>query len=157
MKNKKKKYEYDISIIIPVYNVEKFLGKCLDSLLEQTHNQEKIQIILINDGSKDNSLEICNEYASSHKNIKVIDKKNEGVSIARNVGIKSATGKYIMILDSDDFLSKDSVENLYKFFEKHYEEIDLLTYPIHFYYVNDRTELHTRYKAYDKASGIYDI
>lgn len=157
MKNTKKKYAYDISIIIPVYNVEKFLGKCIDSLLEQTYNKDKIEIILINDGSKDNSLEICNEYASKHQNIKAIDKANEGVSVARNTGIKKATGKYIMILDSDDFLSKDSVENLYKFFEKHYDEIDLLTYPIHFYYVNERTELHPRYKAYDKGSGVYDI
>ena len=62
-----------------------------------------------------------------------------------------------MILDSDDFLSKNSIENLYNFFEKHYDEIDLLTYPIHFFYVNERTELHPRYKAYDKGSGIYDI
>lgn len=157
MKKKTTKYSYDISVIIPVYNVEKYLGKCLDSLLEQTYNQDRIEIILINDGSKDNSLEVCKEYSEKYKNIKLIDKKNEGVSVARNTGIKAATGKYIMILDSDDFLSKNSIENLYNFFEKHYDEIDLLTYPIHFFYVNERTELHPRYKAYDKGSGIYDI
>ena len=157
MKKKKINYEYEVSIIIPVYNVEKFLAKCLDSILCQTFAQDKIEVILINDGSKDNSLEICNEYSKKYSNIKVIDKKNEGVSVARNTGIKKALGKYIMILDSDDFISEKTIENLHNFFEEHYNEIDLLTYPITFYYVNERTELHPRYKAYDKGTGIYDI
>ena len=99
------KYKYDVSFVIPVYNVEKFLKDCLDSILNQKYDINKIEIILINDGSKDNSLEICKNYENKYNNIKLIDKKNEGVSVARNVGIENAEGKYILILDSDDFIS----------------------------------------------------
>lgn len=150
-------YKYDVSFVIPVYNVEKYLRECLDSIINQKYDFKKIEVILINDGSKDNSLEICKEYSKKYDNFKVIDKKNEGVSVARNAGIREASGKYILILDSDDFISKDSVSELYNFFEKHYNEVDIVTYPIYFYTLDEKTELHPRYKAYDKDSGIYDI
>lgn len=105
-----------ISIIVPVYNVEKYLEQCIKSIIEQT--LKEIEIILINDGSTDKSIEICNEYAKFDKRITVIDKKNTGVSDTRNVGIDIATGEYIMFVDSDDWLEKQACELAYDEAEK---------------------------------------
>lgn len=91
-----------ISIIIPVYNVEKYLAQCLDSLIGQTY--KNIEIICVNDSSEDSSLKILLEFAEKDERIKIIDKANEGVSKARNAGMKEATGKYIMFADSDDWI-----------------------------------------------------
>lgn len=99
-----------ISIIIPVYNAEKYLEKCIDSIIKQTYSS--LEIILINDGSKDRSLDICYKYANDDKRIVVIDKKNEGVSIARNKGIEIATGKWISFIDADDWIELDMYENM---------------------------------------------
>lgn len=100
-----------VSIIVPIYNVEKHLRKCLDSLINQTLKQ--IEIILINDGSKDNSLEICLEYARQDNRIKVIDKVNEGVSVARNTGLDIAEGDYIGFVDPDDWIEPEMYESMY--------------------------------------------
>ena len=94
-----------ISIIIPVYNVEKYLGECLDTVLKQDIPSSEYEIICINDGSTDNSGDILNEYANTYKNIRVINKSNGGVSSARNMGIDSAKGEYIWFIDSDDIIS----------------------------------------------------
>mgnify|MGYP004514754725 CR=1 FL=1 len=150
-----KKYKYDVSVVIPVYNAEKYLEECISSLIHQSHNFSSIQVLLINDGSTDKSLEICKKY-EKYSNVEVIDKKNTGVSDTRNVGIKKSSGKYIMLLDSDDFISSNTVSNLYNFFEKHYDEIDLVTYPLYIYN-NKKSTIHRRYKAYDKATSIYDL
>ena len=91
-----------ISIIIPVYNAERTLCKCLDSILEQNFNN--YEIILVNDGSKDSSLEICKEYSSKHQNISVINQNNAGVSSARNAGLEIAKGDWITFIDSDDYI-----------------------------------------------------
>lgn len=101
-----------VSIIAPVYNVEKYISICLDSLLEQTH--QNIEIILVDDGSQDNSGGIADKYAEIDKRIKVIHKENEGVSVARNVGIENSTGDYICFVDSDDYVMPDYVEYLLK-------------------------------------------
>lgn len=101
-----------ISIIIPIYNTEKYLKKCLDSVINQSYRN--LEIILINDGSTDNSLNICNEYKKKDNRIKVIHKQNEGVSIARNEGIKVSTGKYVIFIDPDDYVANDHVETLYR-------------------------------------------
>lgn len=101
-----------ISIIIPVYNVEKYLKKCLDSVLEQTY--KNLEIILVDDGSTDNSKTICDEYEKKDKRIKLIHKENGGLSDARNAGINIAKGEYITFVDSDDYISKDYVEYMYK-------------------------------------------
>ncbi|GFI40417.1 putative glycosyltransferase EpsJ [Thomasclavelia cocleata] len=95
-----------VSFIIPVYNVEKYLSQCIESVLKQTIRKK--EIILVNDGSKDNSLNICRFYKKKYNFIKIIDKKNEGVSIARNEGIKKAMGKYICFIDADDFYTDDN-------------------------------------------------
>lgn len=100
-----------ISIIVPVYNTEKYLKKCLDSLINQT--LKDIEIICINDGSPDNSLKILKEYEKKDKRIKIIDQENQGVSVARNNGIKIANGEYIGFVDSDDYVDLDFYEKLY--------------------------------------------
>lgn len=106
-----------ISIIVPVYNVEKYLRRCLDSLINQTH--KNIEIILVNDGSKDNSLQIMKEYQRNDSRIIIIDKVNEGVSVARNTGINAASGKYIGFVDPDDWIELNMYENMFKTIEKY--------------------------------------
>lgn len=97
-----------ISIIIPVYNSEKYLQKCFDSITNQTFSD--FEVIVINDGSKDNSGEICDHYAKIDSRFKVLHKKNEGVSIARNTGIEHASGEYITFIDSDDWVDEDYLQ-----------------------------------------------
>lgn len=147
---------YDITVIIPVYNSEEYLEKSIKSIISQTHPFSKIEIILINDGSEDNSINICKSFSDKYENILLIDKNNAGVSAARNDGMDNARGKYIILLDSDDFLSKKSLHNLFSFFEKHYDEIDLLTYPL-YTYKGGKKKLHGRYLYYDKGTNIYDL
>lgn len=101
-----------VSIIVPCYNAEKYLKKCLDSIINQTYSN--IEIILVNDGSKDNTLKILSDYEKKDNRIIVIDKENTGVSDSRNIGVEKATGKYIMFSDSDDYFELDAVESLYK-------------------------------------------
>lgn len=108
----------DISIIVPVYNVEAYLKECLNSLLNQDFNGE-YEIICVNDGSTDNSLNILKEYQKTNDKIVLVDQKNKGLSGARNTGFKNAKGKYIMFLDSDDYLKdKKVLELLYGQVEK---------------------------------------
>lgn len=149
-------FKYDVSVIVPVYNAEKYLNKCIESVLNQSYELKKIQLILINDGSQDNSLEICNQYAEKHDSILVINQENQGVSGARNAGIKAAEGKYIMLLDSDDSISANTVENLLHFFDEHYDEVDLVTYPMYSIKNNEET-LHYRYRLYQNGEGVYNI
>lgn len=99
-----------VSIIIPIYNGEKVLERCLDSIVNQ--NYKEWELILVNDGSKDRSLDICMRYSKNDERIHVIDKNNEGVSATRNRGIQEATGEYIQFVDCDDYVSKDYLENM---------------------------------------------
>lgn len=100
-----------VSIIIPIYNTEEYLAECLESLILQTYRN--IEIILINDGSTDNSLSICKEYASHYSFIKVFSQKNAGQGSARNLGISKCSGNYIMFVDSDDWVDQEIVQKLY--------------------------------------------
>ncbi len=100
-----------ISVIVPVYNVEEFLPQCLDSLLTQTLTD--LEIICVNDGSTDNSSKILNDYEKKDKRIIIINQKNSGVCVARNIGIKAASGEYIGFVDSDDWIEPDFYQNLY--------------------------------------------
>lgn len=101
----------DVTIIVPVYNVENYLKKCIDSLVNQTYDRNKYEIFIINDASKDNSLNIIKEYQKKHSNITLYDlKNNKGVSHARNIGIKNAKGKYLLFCDSDDYYELDAIE-----------------------------------------------
>ena len=105
-----------ISIIIPIHNVEKYLKRCLDSVEKQIYTN--LEIILINDGSTDNSLEIAEEYAKKDSRIKIYSEANHGLSAARNLGLKQVTGEYITFIDSDDYVSNDYVSYLYSLLEK---------------------------------------
>ena len=102
-----------ISVIVPVYNAEKFIDKCIESVINQTYKE--IELILVNDGSKDNSLKILQKYEKQYpKMIKVFNQTNKGVGAARNLGIKHVTGKYIFFLDSDDWIELDYLVKLYE-------------------------------------------
>lgn len=106
----KKKNKKDVSIIVPVYNVENYLKDCLDSLVNQDYDNNKYELILINDCSKDSSLNILKEYVKKYNNITIIDfKENRGVSRARNEGIKKSCGEYLLFCDADDFYEKNAI------------------------------------------------
>ena len=92
-----------ISVIIPVYNVEKYLARCIDSVLRQTYHN--FEIILVDDGTPDRSGEICDEYAAKDARISVIHKENGGLSSARNAGIEAAKGQWLQFVDSDDYIA----------------------------------------------------
>ena len=115
-----------ITVIVPVYNVENYLNKCLDSLINQTY--KNLEIIVINDGSTDNSGEICQEYAQKDNRIVYIEKENGGQSEARNMGLDRMTGSYVTFVDSDDWVELDYVENLYKKITKYQADIAVGNY-----------------------------
>ena len=120
-----------ISIIVPVYNVEKYITECIDSILAQTHKDW--ELILVDDGSIDNSGKICDEYAIKDSRIKVIHKENGGLSSARNAGLDVAKGEYITFSDSDDFISFDTIEENIKIFKSN-SNIDIVQYPVYYKY-----------------------
>ena len=99
-----------ISVIVPIYNVEKYLDRCVDSIINQTY--KNLEIILVDDGSPDNCPQMCDDYAKKDSRIKVVHKENGGLSDARNVGMEVATGEYVSFIDSDDYISLDFYETL---------------------------------------------
>ena len=115
-----------ISIIVPVYNVEKYIEKCIDSIINQTY--KNLEIILVDDGSKDNSGKICDEYSKKDSRIKVIHKVNGGLSDARNHGLQIATGDYIGFVDSDDYIAEDMFETLYNLSEEKNADISIVSF-----------------------------
>lgn len=102
--------EQKVSVVVPVYNVEKYLRRCIDSLLGQSYSN--IEILLVDDGSKDASLSICKEYEAKDSRIRVFHKENDGLGLTRNYGIEHATGEYITFIDSDDYLTLDAIETM---------------------------------------------
>ena len=106
-----------ISVIVPVYNVEKWLNMCVDSILAQSY--KNLEVILVNDGSTDKSKDICDSYSKKDNRVRVLNIKNSGQSVARNNGLKKATGDYILFVDSDDYISDN---NIFKKFVKILEE-----------------------------------
>ena len=118
-----------ISVVVPVYNAQSTLEKCVESILGQTY--EKIQVVLVNDGSKDSSLDICRELADRHNNIKVIDKPNEGVSQTRNRGIEEADGEYILFVDSDDYIDSDMCETMLRRMEENNADVCMCAMTLH--------------------------
>ena len=111
-----------LSVVVPVYNVEKYIDRCLDSIMNQTY--QNLEIILVDDGSKDNSGCICDEYAKKDKRIKVVHKTNGGLSSARNAGLKAATGKYVGFIDSDDDIDLTMYEKMVNMIQKY--EVDFV-------------------------------
>ncbi|MDK0881995.1 glycosyltransferase family 2 protein [Clostridium perfringens] len=117
-----------VSVIIPVYNVQQYIEKCLNSVLEQSYNN--IEVIIVNDGSTDNSLSIINNIISNKENVKLIVQKNKGLSSARNSGLKFSKGKYIFLLDSDDYIQKDVIDKMVNKAEKDDSDIVIGKYNI---------------------------
>ena len=119
-----------ISIIVPIYNAEKNIKKCLESINEQIALESEIEVILINDGSTDNTDEIVKEYIEKHmknKDVKYFTKKNEGVAKTRNYGLNKSTGDYILFVDSDDYISKDTIKILEPYIQKN---IDIIKFKL---------------------------
>lgn len=133
-----------ISIIIPVYNVEKYLPMCLDSVCYQSFKD--IEIICVNDGSSDNSLAVLHAYKRRDKRIIIIDKENEGSGVARNTGLKIARGEYVYFVDSDDWLEQDVLLKAYK--KAHDENADIVIFGGYSCYVKDNGK-------FDRKSGGY--
>lgn len=123
-----------ISLIIPVYNVEDYLEKSLISVANQTMTD--FEVILVNDGSTDSSLQIMQEFAKKHKNFTIISQRNKGLSGARNTGLRAARGKYVAFLDSDDYIAQDFLESLYTAAEETQAEIAYCNYKIYYPKIN---------------------
>lgn len=134
-----------ISVIVPIYNVENYLVKCIESIINQTYSN--LEIILVDDGSPDNCHIICNEYAKKDSRIKVIHKKNGGLSDARNAGLEIATGEYISFIDSDDWIYKDMYTDLIDLIKNH--DADISSCSVYKFYENDKFNL-----DYDKEFNI---
>ena len=130
-----------ISVVIPIYNVESYLHRCLESVVNQSYSD--LEIILVNDGSTDNSLSIINKFAQRDKRIIVFSQENSGKAVARNVGLRAATGKYISFIDSDDWIEKDMYSELAVHLEK--EHPDFVNF--RFQFDNETLGTHSVYGA----------
>nr|WP_288823414.1 glycosyltransferase [uncultured Mogibacterium sp.] len=148
--------DYRVSLIIPIYNKAEWLDTCFHSILNQSIDHRHVEVLMIDDGSQDDSLKIMKRYADKYENFKWFTKENGGPAQARNVGIKYAAGKYIMYLDPDDWLGTNTIENVCKFFDKHYDEIDVVTYKIIPIRDGVEEEPHFRYEILQEE-GIYDL
>ena len=150
------KVKYKFSVIIPIYNTEEYLRESIDSVIKQDIGFKKnIQLILVNDGSKDNSKEICLEYQKQYPdNIKYVEQENAGVSAARNNGMKYIEGKYTNFLDSDDKWNSDAFSKVYRFFEKNEEKISVVACRQKFF--EARNDFHPLDYKFEKT-GIIDI
>lgn len=144
-----------ISVIIPVYNVENYLEKCIDSVLKQTYKE--MEIILVDDGSTDTSGKLCDKYRNLDHRIKVYHKKNGGLSDARNYGIHYATGKYITFIDSDDIVYKDLISELYFLIKEYKADISICD-PIHIFNNREYYFLpRTRIEVFNKQQSIKEL
>lgn len=108
-----------LSIIIPVYNVEKYVGRCLESCLDQDLPKDEYEIIVVNDGTQDNSVQVIEKYIKPENNVTLIHRENGGLSAARNTGLKHAQGEYVWFVDSDDWIEKDSLSKLIQYIKKY--------------------------------------
>ena len=119
-----------ITVIVPVYKVEKYIRKCIESIINQTY--KNIEIILVDDGSPDDCGKICDEYAKKDNRIKAIHKENGGLSDARNKALDLTNGKYVIFVDSDDYIEKNAIEYLYQLMQKYNTDIAIgLVNPIY--------------------------
>lgn len=134
-----------VSVIVPIYNVEKYLIRCIESIINQTY--ENMEIILVDDGSRDRCAYICDEYLKKDKRVKVIHKKNGGLSDARNAGLEIATGEYIGFVDSDDYISIDMYEKLMSLIELY--DADIASCAVKKIYENE-----SNFQKYKKCGDI---
>lgn len=148
--------ELIVTVVIPVYNNSTTLWRCVKSLYRQGVDSNKFEIILIDDGSTDDSYKRCKQLCLKYKNITLFQQVNKGVSAARNIGISNAKGKYIFFLDGDDVLSKNTLRDVSEFFDTVYQKVDLVTYRIETIINGKMQKPHFRYNYLNK-SGIYDL
>lgn len=132
-----------LSIIVPIYGVEQYLRKCVDSILNQDISSSEYEIILVDDGGHDKCPQICDKYAVAHKNIRVLHRENGGLSAARNSGIEVAHGEYIMFVDSDDYIEPNVLSGMLMQIER--DNLDVLRYRLQ--YVNPQYEVYNPYKS----------
>ncbi len=160
------KYKYIFSIVMAVYNCQPFLRETLDSIVQQNIKgfkkinkslsfEEIVQVIMVDDGSVDGSGKICDEYAEKYPNFMVVHKENGGVASARNEGLKHVQGKYMNFLDSDDKFSDNVLIEMYKFFEQHYEETDVVTMPLIFF--DAAKHEHWQNDKFDKGDRVINL
>lgn len=135
-----------LSIIIPVYQVQDYLHQCLDSIISGC--DKGIEVIIVDDGSTDNSPSICDEYAGRYDNIQVIHKQNEGLSIARNTGLGMASGQYVWFVDSDDFLLHGAIDEVLAHISK-YPDVDVFSTMLTHYWPESETYKVSRFKRYN--------
>lgn len=141
------------SVIVPIYNVEKYLNECIESIIGQTFGD--FQLILVDDGSSDNCPAICDDYAIKDERIMVVHKENEGLVRARETGILAATGKYICWVDGDDFVSKELLEYLYQIIQSH-DEPDMICFDYYRYYEDCEPHLKPSANNNNPNPGMYD-
>lgn len=150
---KKEKYQYKFSIIMAVYNVEEYIDEAIQSLLNQT--EKSFQLILVNDGTPDNSGEIAKKYAESYSNITYLEKENGGVSSARNLGMSVAEGEYWNFMDPDDTLSSNTLELVYSMFKRNDKITDIMSIPLYFF--GDQTGEHPLNGKFKKGNRIVNL
>lgn len=152
-----------ISVIVPIYNTEKYLVECVESIRKQTYSN--IEIILVDDGSTDASIEICDEFAEKDSRVRVFHKKNEGVAVARNFGIQQSNGQYVVIVDSDDIAVDRMIEVLYTQIKENDADIAVGNYYIYdesdgnfYYYITDDdycVEVLSSQELIDRQAGAW--
>ena len=144
-----------LSIIVPVYKVEQYIHKCVDSILNQTFTD--FELILVDDGSSDNCGKICDEYAHKDERVRVIHKENGGVSSARNLGIDEAKGEYISFIDPDDWIELNMYEEIFNYVEE--SKIDIACFEV-YEVKGNKCSAHYRFesnKVFEKEEALYDI
>ena len=143
-----------VSVIVPVYNVEKYLPECLDSIINQTFSD--IEIICINDGSTDNSLKLLEKYALRDSRIKVITKENDGLGRARNTGLEHVTAKLVCFIDSDDYFTNDAIEKLYNAYQKTKADIIVAKAQLFKDITNEKIDVRGWSRKYKPAQEIFN-
>ena len=146
---------YKNSLIIPVYNAEAYLEERMSALLRM-RDCKKAEVLLIDDGSEDGSLQICRKFERRYRNVRVFAQQHRGVSAARNVGLRNAVGTYIFFLDADDELARGTIKKVSAFFDRIADLVDLVTYPLETIYQGKILQPHFRYR-FLKQSGVYDL
>ncbi|MDR0416898.1 MAG: glycosyltransferase, partial [Propionibacteriaceae bacterium] len=149
-------FDYQVSVIVPAYNAEDWLGGCLNSLIGQSVAEGEMEIIVVDDGSSDSTERVAMDYAALFDYIHCYRREHGGPGAARNTGITQARGKYLMFVDADDILSSNTVELCVKFFDGHADDIELLVYHCREYRGTRPSPPHWRYKSLLKT-GVYDI
>lgn len=127
-----------LSIIVPVYNVEQYLLRCLNSLFVQNVDESEFEVVIVNDGSPDNSSAIAEDFAKLHSNVKVVSRPNGGLSAARNTGLEQAIGKYVWFVDSDDFIEPHSIKPLLDYADAN--DLDVLCFNLRLYFDSGSVE-----------------